>query len=109
MTDRLSYHLVVTIVPRGSAEMVVEASKRAGAHGATVLSGRGSGIHEKARFLGIPIEPEKDIVLTLIEKDKSEDVLDAITEAAGLDRPSTGVAFILDISRVAGIHHSHSV
>lgn len=49
------YDLIVTIVNKGDAEKVVESSKRAGAEGGTIMHGRGIGIHEHARLLGITI------------------------------------------------------
>ena len=47
---------------------MVDASKKAGAGGGTIISGRGTGIHEHAKLFNIPIEPEKNIVLTLIDR-----------------------------------------
>jgi len=44
---------------------VLESSIKAGAHGGTVIFGRGGGIHEQQTLLFVPIEPEKEIVLTL--------------------------------------------
>lgn len=100
-----NHDLIVTIVKRGYADKIVQASKRAGASGATILYGRGSGIHEQKKLLGIAIEPEKDIVLTVIHKDKSETVLAAINEAGEMDKPATGIAFVIELSKVAGITH----
>jgi hypothetical protein len=65
-----TYDLIVTIVNKGDSEKVVDFSKKAGAEGGTILHGRGTGIHEQAKLFNILIEPEKDIVLTLIEKEK---------------------------------------
>jgi nitrogen regulatory protein P-II 1 len=109
MSEELSYDLIVTVVPKGDSERIVEASKRAGAEGATILGGRGTGIHEQGRFLGIPIEPEKELVLTLIEKDKSEAVFESIIEAGLMDQPCTGICFVVDIKKVAGIFHACSM
>lgn len=100
-----NHDLIVTIVKRGHADQIVKASKQAGAEGATILYGRGSGIHEQKKLLGIAIEPEKDIVLTVIHQDKTEAVLAAINEAGELDKPATGIAFVLELKKVAGISH----
>lgn len=100
-----AYELIVTIVNLGDAELVVEASRRAGAEGGTILYGRGTGIHEQARLFGIPIEPEKEVVLTLIPRDQSSQVMQAIMEAAHLNQPGKGIAFILPVERVFGINH----
>lgn len=97
--------LIVTIVNRGEAARVVQASLKAGAEGATILHGRGSGIHEQAKLFGIPIEPEKDVVLTLLPEDRTNVVLEAICQAVDLREPGRGIAFVLPVKSVAGICH----
>ncbi|MYL48085.1 PII family protein [Halobacillus litoralis] len=103
--QKLSYDLIVTIVNKGDAEKVVDASKEAGAEGGTILTGRGTGIHEKAKLFNILIEPEKEVVLTLIVKEKCDGVLHAIERGARLDEPGRGIAFVLDVERTVGINH----
>jgi nitrogen regulatory protein PII len=97
------HQLIVTIVKKGWAEKIVNAAKTAGARGGTVLYGRGVGIHEQKRLLGLPIEPEKEIILTLIHKDKTDDVLKAIVAAGQLQKPGTGIGFVLDVDKIVGI------
>lgn len=97
------HELIVTIVRKGWAEKVIDAAKAAGARGGTVLHGRGVGVHEKKKLLGLPIEPEKEIILTLIHKDKTNEVLKAVVEAGQLQKPGMGVGFVLDVDKVVGI------
>lgn len=103
--DKPGYDLIVTIVNKDSAELVVESARKAGAEGGTVLTGRGTGIHEQAKLFGITIEPEKEIVLTLISREKTAEVLEAIVREANLDKPGKGIAFVLEVQQVAGINH----
>lgn len=97
--------LIVTIVSRGCADSVIEAARKAGAEGATILTGRGMGIHEKATVLGIPIEPEKEIVLVLIPHDLTQQVLESITRGVDLEKPGRGLAFVVDVTTAVGITH----
>ncbi|HMM38885.1 MAG TPA: P-II family nitrogen regulator [Desulfovibrio sp.] len=105
MKLRKDFDLIVTIVNKGWSDRVVGASKRAGAEGGTIIFGRGTGIRETQTFFGIPIEPEKEIVLTAVPERLTEPVLGAIVEAADLEKPGTGVAFVLPLKAVAGICH----
>jgi nitrogen regulatory protein PII len=105
MQEQCGFELVVTVVNKGNADTVVAASKRAGAEGGTILFGRGTGIHEQAKLFSIPIEPEKEVVLTLIARDKTEAVLRAILEDSGLEQPGKGIAFVLPVERTTGIKH----
>jgi len=97
--------LIVTIVQKGWGDTVLEASVKAGAHGGTILFGRGSGIHEKQKLLGIPIEPEKEVVLTVTYSDKNEEILNEIVRATGLGKPGMGIAFVVPVDKVVGVSH----
>lgn len=99
----LNYTLIVTIVPKGWGDSVLRASVDAGARGGTVLLGRGSGVNEQQRFLGIQIEPEKEIVLTITEPSQNDEILDAIVREARLDERGRGLAFVVPIDKIAGV------
>ncbi|TYQ14916.1 UNVERIFIED_CONTAM: hypothetical protein Cloal_1311 [Acetivibrio alkalicellulosi] len=101
----IKFELIVTIVNKGFSCDVIDAAKKAGAEGGTIIHGRGTGINENAKLLGIPIEPEKEIILTLIDQEKSSKVLKSITDAVGLNTPGKGIAFVLEVDKVAGICH----
>jgi nitrogen regulatory protein PII len=100
-----NFDLIVTIVPKGDSEKIVTASKKAGAEGGTIIPGRGTGIHEGKKLFGIAIEPEKEVILTLVPESKTDAILEAIVEAGDLDKPGTGVGFVLDTKRIVGINH----
>jgi len=72
MAPASNQELIVTIIKKGYAEQVIEASRKAGAEGATIMFGRGTGIHEQKKLLGIPIEPEKEIIFTVVPAEISE-------------------------------------
>lgn len=97
--------LIVSIVRKGWGDTVLEASMKSGAHGGTVLFGRGIGRNEQQRVFGIQIEPEKEVVLTVVPEDIAEKVLKSITTAAELSAPGHGLAFIIPVEQVAGIVH----
>lgn len=100
-----AFDLIVTIVNKGRCDVILKASREAGAEGGTILYGRGTGIRETKTLFGIPIEPEKEIILTIIPDDKTETVLQAIITAGELDQPGTGITFVLELKKVAGITH----
>jgi len=104
--SEVSKALIVTIVRKGWGNEVVDASLKGGAEGGTVLFGRGVGIHEHQKILGICIEPEKEIVLTVISRDKEDSVLAEIIKAAELDKPGAGITFVIPVEKAAGIVHA---
>jgi nitrogen regulatory protein P-II 1 len=97
--------LIVTIVDKGWGDTVLEASIKAGAEGGTVMIGRGIGVHENQKILGIAIEPEKEIVLSVTHNNMTDAILNSIISTCNLERPGAGIAFVLPVDRVAGIAH----
>jgi len=97
--------LIVTIVKKGCSELIIQASIKAGAKGGTVIFGRGTGIHEQQKILGIPIEPEKEVILTVVSKTQTDDILEAIKKAGELDKPGMGIGFVISLDRVIGMCH----
>lgn len=101
-----AHDLIVVIVKKGLSEKVLDAAKKAGAEGGTIVYGRGTGIHEKAKLFGIPIEPEKEIIFVVIDKKKTKKILDSIVSSTNLNKPGVGIAFVIELSKVLGICHA---
>ena len=97
--------LIVSVVRKGWGSTVLEASVKAGARGGTVLFGRGAGIHEQEKIFGMSIEPEKEIVLTVVYADQVDTVLSEIVRAAELNDMGRGIAFVLPVEKVVGVAH----
>jgi len=101
----MNISLIVSIVQKGWGSTVLQASVKAGARGGTVFSGRGAGIHEHEKIFGMSIEPEKEVVLTLVYADQVDTVLPKIVESAELNETGRGIAFVLPVDRVVGVAH----
>lgn len=100
---------IVAIVERGKADRIVDKAKKAGAKGATILYGRGTGQSEALEFFNIHIEASKEIILILSEIEKYKPIYDAIVEAGKLDEPGTGIIFTFMVSELLGLHHREQV
>ena len=96
-------HLIITIANEGFAEMVMNAGKKAGATGGTTINGRGLETEKIIKFLGISIEPEKDIVLILTDDDKKTPIMNEIVNTCGLKTPGAGICFSVPVENVAGL------
>jgi hypothetical protein len=99
----IDYHLIITVVNRGFAESVMHAARTAGARGGTIISARGTKPAGEADFLGVPIQPEKDIVLILATTETYTLIMSAIAEGAGLTTEGRGFSFALPATDVTGI------
>lgn len=101
--DSLDYKALFVVVEKGNADEVCEIANKNGAKGATILHGRGTGAHIAHPLFDMVIEPEKEIVLFLLEKDKVDSVASSIDEKFNFDKPGTGIMFSIDIKRTIGI------
>lgn len=101
--EQLKNDLIVAIVNRGYTDLVMDAALPAGARGGTVVHARGAGTEEAAQFFGITIQPEKEMVLILVEHDRKVPVMQAIARGAGLGSEGHGIIFSLPVSDVMGV------
>lgn len=99
----MAYKLLISTVKPDVTDAIVTAAKAAGARGATIIPGRGTGKHEAKTFFGLSLEEQTDVVLVLLEDDLLRPVMDAIREAGDFDQPGTGIAFAVDVVDVAGL------
>lgn len=99
----IKYDLIITIVNRGFADEVMSAAKKVGAFGGTIINARGTGSNELKEFFGAIIQPEKELVLILTQKEKRNEIMTAICKYAGLDKEGMGISFSLPVDAVAGI------
>ena len=105
MSDKSGYefNLVLTIVNRGFADVAVDAAREAGARGGTVFYARGTGVHEIEKFFAISIQPEKEVILILVRKEQTQEVMHSIVQAAGLNTEGRGLSIALPVSEVVGV------
>ena len=97
------FELIVSIVNRGFSDGVVNAARNCGAGGGTIIYGRGTSKHEKDSFLGISIQPEKELILTLTTKEKRNTIIDGICKEANIEKEGVGICFSLPVNQVRGI------
>ena len=97
------YKAIYTIVDKGRGEDVVKSAGEAGAKGGTIINARGSGIHETAKLFAMEIEPEKEIVLIILKTEQTDAVIDKISKDMELEKPGTGILFVLDVADAYGL------
>ena len=93
-----SRDMITVIVNKGYADDVMFAARKAGATGGTVINARGTAREDDAKFFGVHIVPEKDMLVIVVEHDKKEAVLSAIREVKCLKEPGMGIAFTSAVS-----------
>ncbi|PIE64463.1 MAG: transcriptional regulator [Desulfobacterales bacterium] len=99
----MQFKTILATVKPDITDHLVDAAKKAGATGATIIAARGTGIREAKTFFGLSLEAQTDIILFLLEEHLVETVLKTIGEAGRFDQPGTGIAFVLPVEQVIGL------
>lgn len=102
MSNDEKYHLIITIVLEGHLEQVMNAAKRVGATGGTVIRGRGLGNKEAVKFLGFELEPGRELVLNIVEDKIKTKVMEEITKEVGIKTKGKGVCISLPVDSAIG-------
>jgi len=104
MSD-IDYEMIVSIVNRGYSDYVINASREAGATGGTIVFARGTNSDtSKNSFMGIAIEPEKDIVLILVKTEDRKRIMQKICDnTTSMQQDGNGICFSLPVTNVVGL------
>ncbi len=103
-TGKMSqYDLIVAVTNRGYSGEVMEAAKTAGATGGTILNARGGNLKNAETFLGIPIQPEKELVLIVTDEKKKAEIMQKITADTGVGTKARSIVFSLPINGIEGL------
>ena len=99
----VAYDLIIAIINRGYADYVVDASRDAGATGATIVYGRGVTGPKDETILGINLQPEKELILILVERQDKTKVMQSIIDRTNINEDHKGLCFSIPVSTVSGL------
>jgi len=99
----MRFKVILALVNDDYQDDVIEAAKKAGATGVTILNARGEGVHEQKSFFGMNLEAQKDMLLFLVEDFNSNPIMDAIYSSGQLHEPGNGIAFSWVVDRAIGL------
>ena len=103
----MHFKLIIAFVEDSKTDAVMDAAREAGATGCTVISNaRGEGIIKNKTFFGLTLSTQRDVVLLLVEKHLSRQILEHIGEVGEFDdKPGTGIAVQIDVEDAVGVMH----
>ncbi len=103
----MRFKLIMALVDNQETDAVLDAGRRAGATGATIITNcRGEGLLPEKTFLGLSLTGQRDILLFLVEEHLSRAILEEIATVGGFEEVSgSGIAFQIDIEDAVGLSH----
>ncbi len=97
------HEAIFCIVNSGYSDAVMDAAKKLGARGGTVINARGTASKEAETFFHITVTPEKEIVMILVPTKIKDSVMHALYKEVGLDTPGQGIAFSVPVESAVGL------
>jgi len=93
--------LITCVVQKGLADDVVKAAQEAGAQGATIYYGRGTGVRERLGLLGLTVEAEKEVITIMVANDQMNRIFEKIYLAGQMDTPGMGFMYVMQLDKAA--------
>jgi nitrogen regulatory protein PII len=103
----MHFKLIIAFVDDTKTTEIMDAARKAGATGATVINhARGEGLEKTKTFLGLRLETTRDVILLLVEEHCSRHILETINRVGQFNEtPGTGIAVQIDVEDAVGVAH----
>ena len=95
--------LIIVILNEGYSDMVMDAARGAGATGGTILHAKGTGGQKAAKFFGMSVAEEKDIIYILASSKKKSQIMKSINNTCGTGTKTGAICFSLPVSETVGM------
>ena len=101
----MQFKLLVVFVEDSKTDAVIDAARKAGATGCTVINhARGEGFEAHKSFFGLSLATQTDVVMLLVEQHICRDILEKIGSVGEFDeKPGTGLAMQIDVEDAIGV------
>lgn len=97
------HELLVVVANEGYTERIMEAARRGGAGGGTVVHAKGTGMEGAEKFLGVSLAAEKEIIFIVVRTADKNSVMEAVMRETGLESKAKSIVFSLPVTETAGL------
>ena len=97
MTMKNEHHnnLIVISTNEGYSEDVMQAARKAGATGGTVIKGRLADVEQFAEFMDSKVDGDREMLCILAPSKVSKQIMEEVNREFGLSSPANGIIFAL--------------
>ncbi|MBQ8647381.1 MAG: P-II family nitrogen regulator [Oscillospiraceae bacterium] len=95
------FELLVAIANQGYNQKIMDAARRAGAGGGTVIHAKGTGTQLAEQFMGVTLVPEKEMVFIVTRTGQKNAIMRAIMDEAGTGTKAGAIVFSLPVTDTA--------
>ncbi len=97
------HDLIVVISELGYTNLIMDAARKAGAYGGTVIHAKGTGMASAEKFMGVSLAQEKELIYIVVRTSQKNAIMQAIMEEAGLNTKAKAICFSLPVTDTAGL------
>ncbi len=97
------HDLIVVISELGYTNLIMDAARKAGAYGGTVIHAKGTGMASAEKFMGVSLAQEKELIYIVVKTEQKNPIMQAIMEEAGLNTKAKAICFSLPVTDTAGL------
>lgn len=94
-----NWEVIQIICNDGYSEDIMAAARKAGAIGGTVLDARGTSTDKDVQFFGTPLVAEKELIMIVVEKDKVDNIVAAVSNLDCLQQKGMGIIYSMPVKR----------
>lgn len=98
---KINMELIVSICAKGHSDEIMDAARKAGARGGTIVKAKGTASAGTDKFFGMAISDEKEITYIVARKEARSDIVKAIAGYTYADGAHP-IVFTLPVSETAG-------
>lgn len=103
MTSENKHSAIFAVVKQGYSDKVMDAARKVGARGGTVLHSRQVGENDTLNSWGLSLQEETDMILIIADNKIKLDIMQAISKECGVETDANGLVFSAPIDTVLGI------
>jgi len=97
------HELLIVIANQGCSNMVMDAAKKAGAGGGTVIHAKGTGMERAESFFGVSLASEKEMIFIVARAGQKNGIMQAVMKEAGMETKAKAIVFSLPVTSTAGL------
>lgn len=97
------YELLIVIANQGCSNIVMDAAKKAGAGGGTVIHAKGTGMERAESFFGVSLASEKEMIFIVAKAGQKNGIMQAVMKEAGMETKAKAIVFSLPVTSTAGL------
>ncbi len=98
-----THDLIVVIAELGYTNLIMDAARKAGAYGGTVIHAKGTGMAAAEKFMGVSLAAEKEVIYIVVKNEQKNPIMQAIMEEAGINTKAKAICFSLPVTDTAGL------